>query len=253
MRAEQMLKWLAGALVIAPVALLTSGISLGFVGSSPPTAAQSNALTSVATTLDQLFGFPVEGNERKAYAASLAKARTKRAACFPLGEFPPYQPGQSRLPDIPTDDDTVMHADNAELFYAWRERGIMHAAVENCQKQGAVCSGERMSEYKAALTEFMKQKMQLVRLMDDKYGAAGVKFGQDYHRDRRDDQIVADLRYRIRGGQIDPRDFPDAYDALRMTVEGRPEEFLPCHRKGEWRVGSSENLPVTARGARAWD
>ena len=95
--------------------------------------------------------------------------------------------------------------------------------------------------------------MQLVRLMDRQYGAAGVTFGQNYHRDRRDETIVADLRTRIRGGQIDPRDFPDAYDAIRMTVEARPEDFLPCRQKGEWRAGLSENLPITARGARAWD
>jgi hypothetical protein len=250
MRADDMLKLLFR---IAPIALLGLAIAIGFAGSPTPSPAQGKALDTLATTLNQMLGFPMESGERKAYAASLAKGRTRRAACFPLGEFPPYLPGHARLPDMSIDDQNIVRGEVSELFFAWRERGLMTVAVETCQKQGALCSGKRMSQYKAALADFMKQKMQLVRLMDRSYGAAGVKFAQDYHRDRRDEQIVADLRYRIRGGQIDPREFPDAFDAILMTVEARPEDFVPCHQKGEWRVGLSENLPITARGARAWD
>ena len=182
----------------------------------------------------------------------MTKGRTRTASCFPLGYADPYQPGHQPFAYAPVDDESIRNdRSNEALFQAWQYKDQMAFAMNDCLAN--LCTGERLRFYKSMLSSYVLYKMVLVRDYDQKYGTMGLGFAQNFFRSARDEAIVADVKIRIGRGQVDPRELPTEYDALRMTLEKRPDEFLPCHRKGEWREGLGESVPVTEKGKRFWD
>lgn len=283
--ADSMPKWLSRHVVIIPVAALTfvanlavgaavdpdfAGANLalrtgGLLGKAMPVfigrgfapvsnPAQESALEQ-ATSAAAYYGLPMDSRALQVYAARMTRARTRIASCFPLGNADPYESGHGQFQYVPTDDaymkTRALLDGNETIYHAWQYKTAMHFAVNDCRNNG--CTGERLNFYKSTLGSYMIHKMALVREYDGRYGPMGASFAQNYFRDRRDDEIIADVRARASSGQIDPHDFPFSYDAIRMTLERPAEDFLPCHRKGEWRNGLGEQLPVNPRGASEWD
>jgi len=286
--ADQMPKWLIRPIVIIPVALLTAIVNFGVahvidpqyasamifarsggwgggfshdysgfkqIGGGGPASDVQASSDDTGGSFEDYFGIDQElhGKKAGAYMNQLTRARTKVAKCFPVGFAEPYESGHQPFRYKPVDDETIKNSRYADesLYLAWQYKSAMTFALNDCVANG--CAGERLRFYKSALSSYMTHKMILVRAYDRNYGAAGVGFAQNYFRARQDDAIIADVRARVGRGEIDVHEFPTEYDALRMTLERAAEDFLPCHRRGEWREGLGEQLPVTEKGKRFWD
>jgi Zn-dependent protease with chaperone function len=264
--AGRMPKWVSSRWVLFPASVLSMIVTYGVGEIVDPTmnetirtwwsaylpGADTKAISQKLNKAFNMEAMEAGVFTSRSLADRQAQIGAQPAACFPLNALDAYDPGQAAFRPPPTDD-AAMHrawvpANMSEIFFAWRGRLFLESAVRHCPRGN--CAGKALQEYKEALRDYIRARVKLARGFDQRFGRAGLAFAQNYYEQPPHPELMSDLRARIAQGQINPRDFPDYYDAVLLAAEKPPEAFKPCRTQAEWRA-SAFPVPAPTPAAKA--
>ncbi|QGM96472.1 M48 family metalloprotease [Methylocystis parvus] len=261
--AGRMPKWVSSRWILFPASALSLVLAYGVGEIVDPTmndtmtawwsaylpGADTKAITA---KLNAAFNMDAGEFSSQSLAERKSEIGAQPAACFPLNGLDAYDPGSAAFRPPPVDDAAMRRGfvpSNMDgIIFAWRGRLLLESAASRCPREN--CAGKALADYKEALRDYVRARVGLARGFDRRYGAAGLAFAQDYYKRASHPELMADLRARMAQGQVDPREFPNYYDAVLLAAEKPPESFKPCRTDAEWRA-SAFPAPAPAPATKA--